>query len=126
VRDNKTHHHPTWHYVNYPIVRPGEEKDVHVPAQPTGDLLTTLKANIQSLSSDKPDAEKAVALCWELHQVGEPAARPHYAWAHYNLADTLDEPKIHSEAADHWRAYLKYDQTSEHAEHARYRLSVCS
>ena len=42
--------------------------------------------------------------------------------AHYNLADTLDELGRSSEALPHWRAYLRYDSTSERAAYARSRI----
>jgi tetratricopeptide (TPR) repeat protein len=45
------------------------------------------------------------------------------AQAHYNLADTLDELGRTSEAEPHWRAYLKYDPTSQWGKHARQRLA---
>jgi tetratricopeptide (TPR) repeat protein len=44
--------------------------------------------------------------------------------AHYNLADTLDEMGRLQEAVPHWRAYLRYDGTSQWAQHARQRLAV--
>ena len=42
--------------------------------------------------------------------------------ANYNLADVLEEIGRPADAADHWRAYLKHDQTSEWAAYARQRL----
>jgi tetratricopeptide (TPR) repeat protein len=49
---------------------------------------------------------------------------PHNARAHYNLADTLDEMRLWKEAAEHWRAYLSSDGTSDWAQHARARLAA--
>jgi tetratricopeptide (TPR) repeat protein len=46
--------------------------------------------------------------------------------AHYNLADTLDEMGLNHEAAPHWEAYLRQDQASRWAAHARRRLAIVS
>jgi Flp pilus assembly protein TadD len=48
---------------------------------------------------------------------------PRNARAHYNLADLLDECGRSGEAAPHWRAYLRLDQTSQWAAYARGRLA---
>jgi tetratricopeptide (TPR) repeat protein len=65
-------------------------------------------------------AEACVA--FEGALVGNPAD----ARAHYNLADTLEELGRADLAAAHWRAYLSGDsfKLSEHATHARARLSA--
>ena len=44
------------------------------------------------------------------------------ARAHYNLADTLDELGCNWEATPPWQAYLRHDQFSEWARHAKRRL----
>jgi Tetratricopeptide repeat/BRCA1 C Terminus (BRCT) domain len=46
-----------------------------------------------------------------------------YSDAHYNLADLLDETGSEAAARAHWRAYLRHDQQSKWAAHARKRLS---
>jgi tetratricopeptide (TPR) repeat protein len=48
---------------------------------------------------------------------------PQYSDAHYNLADLLDETGSRAVARPHWRAYLRHDQQSQWAAHARKRLS---
>jgi tetratricopeptide (TPR) repeat protein len=50
-------------------------------------------------------------------------ANPRYTDARYNLADLLDETGKEAAARPHWRAYLRHDQRSEWAAHARKRLS---
>jgi tetratricopeptide (TPR) repeat protein len=50
-------------------------------------------------------------------------ANPQYSDAHYNLGDLLDETGSEAAARVHWRAYLRHDQQSEWAAHARKRLS---
>jgi tetratricopeptide (TPR) repeat protein len=49
-------------------------------------------------------------------------ANTHYWDAHYNLADLLDETGKEAAARAHWRAYLRHDQQSKWAAHARRRL----
>ena len=44
------------------------------------------------------------------------------ARAHYNLADTLDELGCNWEATPPWQAYLRHDQFSEWARHAKRRM----
>lgn len=47
---------------------------------------------------------------------------PGNAAALYSLADALDETECASEAGECWRAYLRLDDASEFAKHARQRL----
>jgi cytochrome c-type biogenesis protein CcmH/NrfG len=44
---------------------------------------------------------------------------PRNARVHYNLADLLFECGRTGEAAPHWQAYLRLDQSSHWAAHAR-------
>ena len=50
-------------------------------------------------------------------------ADPLYSDAHYNLADLLEERGDNKAALNHWRAYLRHDQDTEWAAHARERLA---
>ena len=47
---------------------------------------------------------------------------PHYADAHYNLAEALSAIGEFDRARQHWRAYLTFDPNSRWAEQARRRL----
>ncbi|MGC6486410.1 MAG: tetratricopeptide repeat protein [Planctomycetota bacterium] len=47
---------------------------------------------------------------------------PHYADAHYNLAEALSTVGELDRARQHWRAYLTFDPNSRWAEQARRRL----
>jgi tetratricopeptide (TPR) repeat protein len=51
-------------------------------------------------------------------------ADPHYADAHYNLADALAQQGRQGEANPHWKAYLRWDQTSRWAAYARHALAA--
>jgi tetratricopeptide (TPR) repeat protein len=44
---------------------------------------------------------------------------PKYGDAHYNLGLLWNRSGEHRKALKHWKAYLKIDQTSQHAERAR-------
>jgi len=43
---------------------------------------------------------------------------------YYNLADTLDEMGFAAEAGEHWRAYFRFDSTSQWARQARSRIAA--
>ncbi len=49
---------------------------------------------------------------------------PHYADAHYNLAEVLAVLDDYAGARRHWQAYLAYDPNSRWAEQVRRRLRV--
>lgn len=63
------YHHPTWHYINLPVfLGPSfpvsESDDVHV--------IHALKAAVAMIADeDAEDEDKAVALCWIAHLVGD-------------------------------------------------------
>lgn len=62
--------HPSWHYINFPFVPPAQ---FNVTAsQPNPDnILSALERNEQILRSKASDEEKAIALCWIFHLVGD-------------------------------------------------------
>jgi len=61
--------HPTWHYVDFPITPPG---DLTVGPQPEPpNALTSLVGQLHVIKDDNPAADKAVAICWVLHLVGD-------------------------------------------------------
>jgi hypothetical protein len=47
---------------------------------------------------------------------------PHYADAHYNLAEAFAVTGDLEGAKGHWRAYLTFDPNSRWADHVRRRL----
>src|SRR5262249_2748234 len=51
---------------------------------------------------------------------------PNYADAHYSLGDVLEQIGRRDEALKHWQAYLKHDNVSRWAEHARSRIKATS
>jgi hypothetical protein len=69
VRDDPRYHRPVWHYVNIPF-RPGRADQGEVP--PGENVLTAFAQQRATLRDpDARDADRAVALCWVLHLVGD-------------------------------------------------------
>jgi hypothetical protein len=72
IRDDSTYHHSRWHYINVPIKPPGQPDSVR-PAPPDADnILRAFEIN-RSIVADSfsSDEQKAVALCWIFHLVGD-------------------------------------------------------
>jgi hypothetical protein len=70
VRGDPNYHRGAWHYVNLPLVPPGDT--TRPPATPSGELLAVLPRTLATLGdSTTPDPQKAIALCWLLHLTGD-------------------------------------------------------
>jgi hypothetical protein len=68
IRGNPRYHRPTWHYVNRPYT-PGGTRTI--PAG-TENVLTALYLNRQRfVDTTLPAADRAVALCWIVHLLGD-------------------------------------------------------
>jgi hypothetical protein len=65
-------HRGDWHFTNAPFVAPADVNTIHPPAVGAGLILEALAAN-QALVKDKtkPAPDRAVALCWLLHLIGD-------------------------------------------------------
>jgi hypothetical protein len=71
IRGNKTYDHPKWHYVDFPYKPPKEPKALRtIPPEPEN-ALRALHDNLAQLDGGGDAAEKAVALCWVFHLVGD-------------------------------------------------------
>jgi hypothetical protein len=84
---NKTFHHGEWHFINLPFIHPKDgdqfdasdlRKKVLEPAftkkngkDDPRHALAALQQSVAILQSDANDADKAVALCWLLHLIGD-------------------------------------------------------
>ena len=78
--DKDKYHHSTWHYINYPLFLNESVNtdfvnlDEHGNGKPnhTFNILQALETNIAILKNQAVDKqEKAVALCWVLHLIGD-------------------------------------------------------
>jgi hypothetical protein len=58
-----------WHYVNFPF-KPADNKAT-TPVSLGGNLIKAYEENVAILKGDAVESEKAVALCWVLHLVGD-------------------------------------------------------
>lgn len=65
--------HSTWHYVNTPYLWPSDKAALGNAAHPSGgEIIAEIAANEAILKSSSTSlADKAVALCWVLHLVGD-------------------------------------------------------
>jgi hypothetical protein len=73
----RSHHreqfdHPTWHYINYPIVPPGSKVDPtkHEPPEGQENVVNQLAVCVEKIKKGS-DEEKAVYLTWLFHLVGD-------------------------------------------------------
>jgi len=72
IRGVREYDHPKWHYVNIPYV-PSENADQSngTPPDPEN-ILSALSINVAIVRDPlSSDAEKAIALCWLFHLVGD-------------------------------------------------------
>ena len=69
---HKEYDHPTWHYVNYPIVPPGSSVDpaAHQPPPGQENVVNQLPVCVEKVRTGS-DEDKAVYLCWLMHLVGD-------------------------------------------------------
>jgi hypothetical protein len=75
--DGANYDRPTWHYVNF-AYQPAGQTDSLQPPDPEANpepnqqnILTALQENLNLLNRNAPDPERAVALCWVAHLVGD-------------------------------------------------------
>jgi hypothetical protein len=80
ARDNKAYHHGPWHYINNPVVAQGYTAKRAAPA--ASNILTALDDNVESVKRGT-EAEKAIAVCWLMHLVGD-LHQPLHAVSYFN------------------------------------------
>lgn len=71
IRDDKDYDHPKWHYIDYPYKPAGQPASVKTVDPPPVNALAAYRENYGVLQSDAAPREKAVALCWIFHLVGD-------------------------------------------------------
>lgn len=71
ARDNQKFNHQKWHYINFPY-EPGSSSN-SIPTEEPGEenILYAFKKNITIVQSNASNSEKAVAICWLFHLVGD-------------------------------------------------------
>ena len=72
VRGRQQFDHPTWHYINYPIVPAGSAVDPakHEPPAKQENVVNQLAVCMDKIKSGT-DEEKAVYMTWQFHLVGD-------------------------------------------------------
>ena len=71
VRGDSAFDHPMWHYIDYPYRPPGQPASVPAPLPDKENLVEAFELNVAILQSAAPDDQKAVALCWIFHLLGD-------------------------------------------------------
>jgi len=71
IRGDSAFDHPMWHYIDYPYKPPGQPPAVPAPPPDKENLVAAFQRNVAVVQSAAPDAEKAVALCWIFHLLGD-------------------------------------------------------
>jgi hypothetical protein len=80
IRGDSAFDHPLWHYINYPYRPSAQPASLPGPAPAAEDIVTAFQRNVAVVKSTAPDPEKAVALCWIFHLMGD-AHQPLHAAA---------------------------------------------
>jgi hypothetical protein len=71
VRGEHEFDRPEWHFIDDPYRPPGQPAWVR-PRPPAGDnIIAAFQRNVAVVRSAAPDAQKAVALCWIFHLMGD-------------------------------------------------------
>ncbi|MBX7247403.1 MAG: S1/P1 nuclease [Candidatus Sumerlaeaceae bacterium] len=74
---NRTDHHAVWHYCDLGIVDPRDPIDWETTVPKFGNIkdpdnaVDAIEHNMEILKGTAPDPEKAIALCWILHIIGD-------------------------------------------------------
>ena len=63
--------HPAWHYINFPVVSKADADKLTPPAPAPENILQAFENNLAVLQSNAPAADKAVALTWLFHLLGD-------------------------------------------------------
>jgi hypothetical protein len=71
IRGNPDYDRPEWHYINLPYKPEGQPESVVLPSLAEVNILTAYRTNLAVLKGEAAPREKAVALCWLLHLVGD-------------------------------------------------------
>jgi hypothetical protein len=70
IRADEDHHHGDWHFINLPYQPGGPQSGVHPPPPRDDNIVRAFELNRSRAKSGTP-AERAIALCWVLHLIGD-------------------------------------------------------
>ena len=83
IRDDADYHHGRWHYINMPFKPAGQPDSVAAPPPDPDNIIRAYEQNLAIVSSENASSDqKAIALCWIFHLVGD-AHQPLHTVAPY-------------------------------------------
>lgn len=62
---------PEWHYINYAYKPPEEPEDVQTALPAADNIVQAFKQNRNTVTGNSSEDEKAIALCWIFHLIGD-------------------------------------------------------
>lgn len=72
IRNDARYHHGAWHFINLPYVPKGQPRHIHGREPDPDNILTAYNQNVKIVQSRlRPDAERAIALSWIFHLIGD-------------------------------------------------------
>jgi hypothetical protein len=71
IRDDADYNQPTWHYIDFPFIPPGQPPEVKSADPPEPNIQTAFRQNVDTFQKGKDDKERAVALTWIFHLMGD-------------------------------------------------------
>jgi hypothetical protein len=71
IRGDKAFDHPMWHYIDYPYKPPGQPASVPSPAPDEENIVAAFQQNVAVIQGAAHDDQKAIALCWIFHLIGD-------------------------------------------------------
>lgn len=71
VRGDKAFDHPPWHYIDYPYKPRGQPDSVPSPSPAVENIVEAFRQNVAVVQGSAQDNQKAVALCWIFHLMGD-------------------------------------------------------
>jgi hypothetical protein len=71
IRGDPDYDKPDWHYINYAYKPEGQPDNLATVGPAEVNIVSAFRENLGVLKANCPRAQKAVALCWLLHLVGD-------------------------------------------------------
>jgi hypothetical protein len=71
IRGRPQYDNPKWHYINFPFKPEGQPDSVQALAPDPVNILEGFQVNLRIAKGEGQDENRAVALCWLFHLVGD-------------------------------------------------------
>ncbi len=79
IRSDPDYDHPVWHYIDYPYKPPGQPDVGRDRAAAGAEYRNGFRENMDVFKGTGTNSDKAVALCWVFHLIGDSHQPLHYA-----------------------------------------------